>query len=116
MDGLSVQTVAREEKCLFRSLTLLLEDEGQYNRLRHKAAQCVHSNWKIFRPFFPVNENNNFINSEEDYKVCVGKNKVYWGSVETVAISGIFKVSFNIWIRGETPTKEKGKKQIRRRE
>jgi hypothetical protein len=34
MDRLSVQTVIRDENCLFRSL-ILLEDEGQYNRLRH---------------------------------------------------------------------------------
>jgi hypothetical protein len=31
MDRLSVQTVARGVNCLFRSLKILLDDEGQYN-------------------------------------------------------------------------------------
>jgi hypothetical protein len=35
-DGLSVQTVAVGGKCLFRSLSILLEDEGQYSKLRQK--------------------------------------------------------------------------------
>jgi hypothetical protein len=36
MDSLSEQTVAREGKSLFRSLSLLLEDEGQCNRVGQK--------------------------------------------------------------------------------
>jgi hypothetical protein len=36
MEGLSVQTVARDGNCLFQILSILLEDEGQYNKLRRK--------------------------------------------------------------------------------
>jgi hypothetical protein len=37
VDGLLVQTVPRDGNSLFRSLRILLEDEGRYNRLRQKA-------------------------------------------------------------------------------
>jgi hypothetical protein len=43
MDGVSVQTVTRVKNCLFRSLSLLLEDEGRYNRLRQNAIQVFHA-------------------------------------------------------------------------
>jgi hypothetical protein len=36
MDRLSVQTVARDGICLFRSFSTLLEYEGQQNKLRQK--------------------------------------------------------------------------------
>jgi hypothetical protein len=36
MEGLSLQTIALEENCLFRSVNILLEDEGQYNKLRQR--------------------------------------------------------------------------------
>jgi hypothetical protein len=39
MDGLSVWTVTRDGNCLFQSLSILLEDESRYNKLRQKAAQ-----------------------------------------------------------------------------
>jgi len=34
MDGLSLQTVARDRSCLFRNIGILMEDEGQDNKLR----------------------------------------------------------------------------------
>lgn len=40
IDGLSVKTVANDDNCTFRSLSKLLEDEGQYNT-RQKAVQYV---------------------------------------------------------------------------
>jgi hypothetical protein len=36
IDVLSVQTVTRDRSCVFQSLSLLLEEEGQYNRLGKK--------------------------------------------------------------------------------
>jgi hypothetical protein len=36
MEGLSLQTIVLEENCLFRSVNILLEDEGQYNKLRQQ--------------------------------------------------------------------------------
>jgi hypothetical protein len=42
MDGVSVQTVTRVRNCLFRSLSILLEDEGRYSRLRQNAIQMFH--------------------------------------------------------------------------
>jgi hypothetical protein len=37
MEGLSVQTVTRDEICLFRCLSVRLEGEGQYSSLMLKA-------------------------------------------------------------------------------
>jgi hypothetical protein len=39
MDVLLVQTVLRDGNFSSRSLSILLEDEGHYNRLRQKAVQ-----------------------------------------------------------------------------
>jgi hypothetical protein len=39
MDRLSAQTVAKDRNCLYQSLGILLEDEGQYNKLRQKAVK-----------------------------------------------------------------------------
>jgi hypothetical protein len=52
MDGLSAQTVARDRNCLFQSLSLLLDDEGQHNRLRQKVVQYVYNNLEQFLPVF----------------------------------------------------------------
>jgi hypothetical protein len=38
---LSVQTVARDGNCLFRSLSIMLEVEGRYNRVRQNVVQLV---------------------------------------------------------------------------
>jgi hypothetical protein len=52
----------------------MLEDEGQYSRLRQKVVQYVYSNWELFHPLVSVNESNHLINTREDYKVYMGKN------------------------------------------
>jgi hypothetical protein len=39
IDELSVRNVVRDGNCLFRSLGILLDDEGRYNRLMQKAVQ-----------------------------------------------------------------------------
>jgi hypothetical protein len=77
MDGLSVQTVAKEGNCLLRSLSLLLEDEGQQSRLRQKAVQYMYNKWEQFCPFVPVNDNNHLINTQQDYNMYMGKNGVF---------------------------------------
>jgi hypothetical protein len=41
IDALSARTVARDGNCLFRSFSILLEDEGRHNMLRQKAKQYV---------------------------------------------------------------------------
>jgi hypothetical protein len=42
MEGLSLQTVARDGHCLLRSFSLLLEDKNQYNRLTQTVVQYVY--------------------------------------------------------------------------
>jgi hypothetical protein len=42
MDGISVQIVARKENCLFRSLSVVFEDEGSYNELIQRAIKAVY--------------------------------------------------------------------------
>jgi hypothetical protein len=49
MDRLSVQTLIRDGNSLYRFLSILLEDEFQYNRLRQKAVEyvCVVSEGQV---------------------------------------------------------------------
>jgi hypothetical protein len=37
-----VETVARDGNCLFKSLSILLEDGGQYHRLRQKQYNILY--------------------------------------------------------------------------
>jgi hypothetical protein len=66
-----------ETNCLFQSLSLPLDDEGQHNRLRQKVVQYVYNNLEQFLPFFPVNGKKHLINIREDCKVYMGKNGLY---------------------------------------
>jgi hypothetical protein len=44
-----METVARSRNSLFRSLGVLLEDEGQLNAWKEKTVQSVYNDWENFR-------------------------------------------------------------------
>jgi hypothetical protein len=52
MDGLSVQTTATDENYVYLNLSILLQDEGLYNRLRQKrgTVSFVLSEGQIIQP------------------------------------------------------------------
>jgi hypothetical protein len=72
MDGLSVQTVTKNGNCLFKSLSSLLDDEVQYNRLWQKAICMCTITGNSSAQFLPVYEYNHLSNAREDYKVHIG--------------------------------------------
>jgi hypothetical protein len=77
-----VKMVVGDGSCLFKSLTLLLEDdETKHNRTRERTVGCVSNNSNEFHKFvrgrITLRGVKHSIHSKVKYKVCIGNYKMF---------------------------------------